>query len=57
MVLGHAAYYPKAGYIPAGFYGIKPPFAVDNDNFMAICFKKTARKLNGVIRYDEAFGI
>lgn len=57
VVLGHAEYYPKAGYIPASNYGIKAPFDVDDKNFMAICFKQFPDRLNGVIQYDEAFGI
>ena len=57
VVLGHETYYPKAGYIPAGRYGIRAPFQVKDENFMAICLQKTSGKLNGVIQYDSAFGI
>ncbi len=57
VVLGHAKYYPKAGYIPASKYGIKAPFEVNDENFMAIRFDQKADKLNGVIQYDKAFGI
>lgn len=57
VVLGHAAYYPKAGYVPASQYGIYPPFAVENENFMAICFSEHAEKLNGLLQYDKAFGL
>ena len=57
VVLGHANYYPKAGYIPASRYGIKAPFEVNDENFMAICFCENADKLDGFIEYDKAFRI
>ena len=56
VVLGHAGYYPKAGYVPAGRYGIKAPFAVPDENFMAICFDDNPEPLNGTMKYDDAFG-
>ncbi len=36
IVLGHPRYYPKAGYVPAGLYGIRPPFDVPGEAFMAL---------------------
>ena len=57
VVLGHASYYPKAGYIPASQYGIKAPFEVNDENFMAICFCENVNKLDGFIEYDKVFGI
>ena len=57
VVLGHSKYYPKAGYIPASEYGIKAPFEVDDESFMALNFNGSQKKLNGVIEYDKAFGI
>lgn len=57
IVLGHSKYYPKAGYLPASVYGIKAPFDVSDENFMAIKLRKEARRLEGVIKYDDAFGI
>lgn len=57
VVLGHSEYYPKAGYIPASQYGIKAPFEVDDDTFMAICLSGSHDKLNGIMKYDKAFGI
>lgn len=57
IVLGHPLYYPKAGYVPASTYGLKAPFAVDDEAFMAICLSENAGRLDGVIVYDEAFGI
>ncbi len=55
VVLGNEKYYPKSGYVPASQYGIKAPFEVEDENFMAICLNGAIGKLNGVIEYDEAF--
>ncbi len=57
VVLGQAKYYPKAGYVPAGRYGIKAPFEVADENFMAVCFDGNTERLDGIMEYDEAFGI
>ena len=57
VVLGHSKYYIKAGYTPASKYGIKAPFEVEDESFMAICLNGTVGKLNGVMEYDEAFGL
>lgn len=57
VVLGHSGYYPKAGYVPACTYGIKAPFEVSDENFMAVKLMEGAGRLDGVIKYDEAFGI
>ncbi len=57
VVLGHAQYYPKAGYRPASLYGIKAPFAVPDENFMALKLNPSAEPLAGTIAYDPAFGI
>ncbi len=56
-VLGHSQYYPKAGYRPASRFGIRAPFDVPDENFMAIRLNPAAEPLNGVIVYDPAFGI
>lgn len=56
VVLGHSKYYTKAGYVPASVYGIKAPFAVEDENFMAVCFDENAGKLDGFLEYDKAFG-
>ena len=57
VVLGHSKYYPKAGYIPASEYGIKAPFEVEDENFMALSLNGNQNKLNGIMKYDKAFGI
>lgn len=57
VVLGHEKYYPKSGYVPASQYGIKAPFEVEDESFMAICLNGTVGKLNGVMEYEEGFGL
>lgn len=57
IVMGHPNYYPKAGYVPADQYGVKAPFEVEDEYFMAVCLSGNEDKLNGIIEYDKAFGI
>ena len=57
VVLGHAEYYPKAWYRPASRFGIKAPFDVADENFMAVKLNPDAKELHGVMRYDAAFGL
>ena len=56
VVLGHAGYYPRAGFGPASAYGISCEFDVPDEVFMV---KELAPgKLNqyrGVVRYQPAF--
>lgn len=57
VVLGHRAYYPKAGYLPAERWGIRAPFAVEEGTFLALRLREDAPPLDGIMRYDPAFGI
>lgn len=57
IVLGSEKYYPKAGYLPAGQYGIKPSFDVAEANFMAYKLNDDTADLHGVIKYAKEFGI
>ncbi|WP_425757152.1 GNAT family N-acetyltransferase [Ihubacter sp. rT4E-8] len=57
VVLGSEKYYPKAGYLPASFFGIKPPFAVPDENFMAYKIREDAPALDGIMIYAKEFGI
>lgn len=57
IVLGHAEYYPKAGYQPASRFGIKAPFDVADENFMAVKLNRDAQNVHGTLRYDAAFGL
>ncbi len=55
VVLGHAAYYPRFGYRPASQYGIKAPFDVPAENFMACDLQAGSAPLGGVMEYAGAF--
>lgn len=57
IVLGDQRYYPKAGYLPADQFGIKPPFDVPGENFMACKIKENASNIRGIVNYAKEFGI
>ena len=57
VVLGSEHYYPKSGYIPAIQYGIKAPFEVPNENFMAIKLNDFDKEITGTVEYAKEFGI
>ena len=57
IVLGSQNYYSKVGYVPASQYGIKAPFEVPNENFMAIKLNNTDAKITGIVEYAKEFGI
>lgn len=57
VVLGSEKYYPKFGYIPAINYGIKPPFDVSSENFMAVKLNDSVKDINGIVEYAKEFGI
>lgn len=57
VVLGSEKYYPRAGYVPAASFGIRPPFDVPEENFMACKIKEGAPDLCGVMKYAKEFGI
>jgi len=56
IVLGHAAYYPRFGFEPASRWGIRPPFDVPDDVFMALELVKDALKdIQGTVEYPPEF--
>lgn len=57
VVLGSDKYYTKFGYIPASKYGIKAPFEVSDENFMAIKLNDTDTEVIGIVKYAKEFGI
>lgn len=57
IVLGSEKYYTKFGYIPASQYGIKAPFEVPNENFMAIKLNDFEKEITGTVEYAKEFGI
>ena len=57
VVLGSEKYYPKSGYSPAEGFGIKAPFDVPSENFMACMLNETGVEIHGTIKYAPEFGI
>ena len=56
IVLGHAQYYPKFGFEKASKWGIKAPFDVPDEAFMAIELEEgSLRGVNGVVQYHDEF--
>lgn len=57
IVLGSEAYYPRLGYLPADTFGLKAPFDVPRENFMACRLLGSAPAIHGTVRYAKEFGI
>ncbi|PWW67115.1 GNAT family N-acetyltransferase [Actinokineospora spheciospongiae] len=57
VVLGHADYYPRFGFTPASRFGVRAPFEVPDDAFLALALDPTRPTPTGVVRYPAAFGV
>ena len=58
ILLGHAEYYPRFGFEPAQRWGIKAPFDVPPEVFMAIELEAGAlENCSGTVQYSAPFGI
>jgi len=56
IVLGHAAYYPKFGFVPASKWQIKAPFEVADEVFMALeLLPGGLEGTTGTVRYSKPF--
>lgn len=56
IVLGHPDYYPKFGFSPASQWGIKAPFDVPDEAFMAIELVKGGLDgISGIVEYPKEF--
>ena len=56
VVLGHADYYPRFGFVPASTFGLRSEYSVPDDVFLAIELSPDAlRQRAGTIRYHPAF--
>ncbi|MDH3509004.1 MAG: N-acetyltransferase [Gammaproteobacteria bacterium] len=56
VVLGHPAYYPRFGFVPASRYGISSEYDVPDDVFMIMELQPgSLRHVSGEVSYDEAF--
>lgn len=57
VVLGHAEYYPRFGFLPASRFGLTCEYDVPDEAFMAAELTPGALQgKSGVIRYHAAFG-
>ena len=56
IVLGHENYYPKFGFVPASKWGIKSPFEVPDEVFLALELKEDGLKnVSGIVKYPKEF--
>ena len=56
VVLGHAEYYPRFGFVPASAFGLVSEYDVPDDVFMAIELEPAALEgKSGTIRYHAVF--
>lgn len=56
IVVGHPAYYPKFGFVPAREFGIKAPFPCPDEVFMVLPLTDNALDgIAGTVRYPPAF--
>ncbi|MUK90608.1 GNAT family N-acetyltransferase [Ornithinibacillus sp. L9] len=56
IVLGHPKYYPKFGFKRASMWGIKAPFLVADEVFMALeLHENSLENVSGVVEYSSAF--
>lgn len=56
IVVGHEHYYPKFGFLPARKWGIKAPFDIPDNVFMAIELVRDGLKgIQGVVEYPKEF--
>ncbi|CUX17794.1 GNAT family N-acetyltransferase [Clostridium sp. C105KSO13] len=56
IVLGHEKYYPRFGFKPASKWGIKAPYDVPNEAFMAVELEKDALdNVAGTVVYGKEF--
>ncbi len=56
VVLGHSAYYPKFGFVPADRYGLRCEFAAPPEAFMVLPFNVDAlTRSQGLVKYHATF--
>ena len=56
VVVGHANYYPRFGFVPAGRYGLRSEYDVPADVFMVVELDVgVLSSVSGLVRYDDAF--
>ncbi len=56
IVVGHPKYYPRFGFTPARNWGIKLPFDVPDDVFLALELKENSLKnCSGIVEYPKEY--
>lgn len=55
VLLGHATYYPRFGFVSARSIGIDPPADWSDDHWMALPLAGWDGTLRGVFRFSPAF--
>lgn len=55
VVVGHPAYYPRFGFEPAGGLGLRAPFDVPADAWMAHRLPAYRSEIRGLVTYAAAF--
>ncbi|MEW6125584.1 MAG: N-acetyltransferase [Acidobacteriota bacterium] len=56
VVLGHAKYYPRFGFVPSVQYHIKSQYAVPDDHFLVMELRQGAlNKCSGIVGYQPEF--
>lgn len=56
IVCGHPEYYPKFGFQKASKYGIKSPFDIPDNVFLALELVEGAlKKMKGTVEYPKPF--
>lgn len=56
IVLGHEKYYPRFGFKPASKWGIKAPFEVPDESFMALELEDGSfEDITGTVVYSKEF--
>jgi putative acetyltransferase len=56
IVLGHASYYPRFGFLPASRFGIRSEYDVPDDVFMVLPLAVDRfSAASGLVRYHPVF--
>ena len=55
LVVGHAGYYPRFGFEPAGALGLRAPWDVPVEAWMALRLPAYRAEARGLVSYPRAF--
>lgn len=56
VLIGHPAYYPRFGFVPASRFGLRSEYGVPDEVFMAIALRPGALAgVRGLVRYGAEF--